>query len=106
MLHTIELITETCSDARLYFLLNGLEASLVKGFAGLTQPVAHRGLAHTDNPKVANKHKVVGTSCFFLSVSSGESGRQRVRSYEMHSFCTISLEHLFPVRSKGRLHVF
>ena len=36
MLHTIELVTETCHDARLYFLLMGLEASFVKGFAGLT----------------------------------------------------------------------
>ena len=36
MLHTIELITETCHDARLYFLFMGLEASGVKGFAGFT----------------------------------------------------------------------
>ena len=35
MLHTIELITETCHDARMYFLLMGLEASFVKRFAVL-----------------------------------------------------------------------
>ena len=36
MFHTIELITETCHDARWYFLLMGLEASFVKRLAGLT----------------------------------------------------------------------
>ena len=36
MPHTIELVTETCHDARLYFLLMGLEeASFVKGFASV-----------------------------------------------------------------------
>ena len=40
-LHTIEQITETCHDARLYFLLMGLEASFAKGLASLTQLVSH-----------------------------------------------------------------
>ena len=57
MLHTIELITGTCHDARLYFLLMGLEASFVKRLARLTQLVSHRSLTHTEDPRLSTNTK-------------------------------------------------
>ena len=81
MLHTIELITETCHGVPSCSW--GLEASLVKGVAGLTQPVSHCGLCHTKNSKVVNK--MVGTRCIFLSVSSGENGRQSAIMHDLGS---------------------
>ena len=63
----------------------GLEASLVKGFTGLTWPVSQRGLTNAEDPKVVNRHKMVGARCFFLSVSSGEDGRQSAIIHDVGS---------------------
>ena len=85
MPHIIELVIETCHDARLYFLLVGLEAKFVKGFASVGQCVSHRGFAHTKYHLVVNENKMVGAHRFFLSVSSGEDGRQSVIFHDVRS---------------------
>ena len=101
MHHTIELVTETCHDARLYFLLMGLEASFVKGFASVGQFVSHRGLAHTKDPFVVNENEMVGAHRFFLSVSSGEDGRQSAIVHDVRSRGSQTARHNVFV---GHLH--
>ena len=82
MRHTIELVTETCHDAPLHFLLMGLEASFVKGFASVGQFVSHRGLARTKDPKLSTKTKwlePIDSFCPFPAVKMAGS----VRSFMM-----------------------
>ena len=78
MPHTIELVTETCHDARLYFLLMGLEASFDKGSAGVRQFVSHRGLAYTTRPlscqRKQSRLEPIASFCPFLVVKMQAKG--------------------------------
>ena len=100
MPHRIELVTETCHDARLYFGSRGLVCQRIRKH--WTVCLSPRPCTH-QRPLSYQRNEVVGAHRFFLSVSSGEDGRQSAIVHDMRSCGSQTARHNRGI-AEARLH--